>query len=108
MQGRPVDQFLRVAVERAVLEQFEVEVCRALEDQLVSGFAGDDREYRHLDTVDQTGGHQRNIHRDAAVRAERHLRVALEPGNDVDGVAGLERRLSRPAEGRLQGAGYYG
>ncbi len=58
MQGGPVDEFLDVAVERPALDQLEVEVGRTLEDRVQSGLTGDHREERHLDAVDQTGGHQ--------------------------------------------------
>jgi hypothetical protein len=56
-----------VAVERSALDQLEVEVGRTLEDRIHSGLTGDHREERHLDAVDQTGGHQRSAHRQAAV-----------------------------------------
>lgn len=57
MQGGPIDELLGVAVERPVLDQLEVEVGRTLEDRVHSGLTGDHREERHLDAVDQTGGH---------------------------------------------------
>jgi hypothetical protein len=71
MQGGPVDELLGVAVERPALDQLEVEVRRTLEDRVHSGLTGDHREKRHLDAVDQTGGHQRPVQRQAAVRAQR-------------------------------------
>jgi len=70
MQGGPVDEFLGVAVERSALDQLEVEVGRTLEDRVHSGLTGDHREERHLDAVNQTGGHQRPVQRQAAVRAQ--------------------------------------
>ena len=87
MQGRPVGEFLDVAVEGPGLEQLEVEVRRASEDRVRSGLTGEYREDRHLDPVDQTGGQQSAVERDAAVRAQRYAGLFLEPGNDVDGVA---------------------
>src|ERR1044071_3435602 len=68
VQGGPVDEFLDAAVECAVLDQLEVEVGRALEDPIQSGRTGDHGEERDLDTVDQAGGHQGPVHRQAAVR----------------------------------------
>ena len=53
------------------------------------------------DAVDQTGGHQRPVHRQAAVRAQRHLGLLLEPGDDVDGVTAHDGRV-RPVEGSFQ------
>src|SRR5215218_7719288 len=101
MQGGPVYQFLDVAVERPGLDQFQVEVGRTLEDRVQPGLTGDHREERHLDAVDQTGGHQRPVHRQAAVRAQRYLGLLLEPGDDVDGVAAHDGRI-RPVEGSFQ------
>src|SRR5688572_31630201 len=101
MQGGPVDELLDVAVERPALDQFEVEVGRTLEDRVRSGLTGDHREERHLDAVDQAGGHQRPVHRQAAVRAQRHLGLLLEPGDDVDGVTAYDGRV-RPVEGSFQ------
>src|SRR5205823_13651810 len=66
MQGGPVAELLDMAVERPVLDQLEVEVGRTLEDRVQPGLTGDHREERHLDAVDQTGGHQRPVHRQAA------------------------------------------
>ena len=101
MEGGPVDELLDVAVERPALDQLEVEVGRTLEDRVRPGLTGDHREERHLDAVDQAGGHQRPVHRQAAVRAQRHLGLLLEPGDDVDGVTAHERRV-RPVEGSFQ------
>src|SRR5215204_7395102 len=86
MQGGSVDELLDVSVERPVLEQLKVEVGRTLKDRVEPGLTGDDREERQLDAVDEAGGHQRPVQRQAAVRAQRHLRLLLEPGDDVDGV----------------------
>jgi hypothetical protein len=52
---------LGAAVERPAFDQLEVEVGRSLEDRVRSGLACDHREERHLDAVDQTGGHQRPV-----------------------------------------------
>src|SRR5690348_18054391 len=98
MQGGPVDELLGVAVERPALDQLEVEVVRTPEDRLLPGPAGDHGEERHLDAVDQAGGHQRMVHRQAAVRAQRHLGLLLEPGDDVDGVTAHDGRV-RSVEG---------
>src|SRR2546430_13282448 len=65
MQGGPVDELLDVAVERPALDQLEIEVGRTLEDRLGPGLAGDDREERHLDAVDQAGGPPRPRYRQA-------------------------------------------
>ena len=65
------------------------------------GLAGDDREDRHLHAVDQAGGHQRPVQRQAAVRAQRHVGLLLEPGDDVDGVTAHDGRV-RPVEGFFQ------
>src|SRR5207302_8241155 len=86
VQGGPVDELLDVPVERPALDQLEVEVSRTLKDRVQPGLTGDHREERHLDVVDQAGGHQRPVHRQAAVRAQRHIGLLLEPGDDVDGV----------------------
>src|SRR5918911_2240302 len=86
MQRGAIGEFLDVAVERSTLDQLEVEVGRTLEDRIRSVLAGDHREDGHLDAVDQARGHQRPIHRQAPVRAQRHVRLLLEPGDDVDRV----------------------
>src|SRR5207247_1931848 len=106
MQGGLVDELLGVAVECPALDQLEVEVGRTPEDRVQPGLAGDHGEERHLDAVDQAGGHQRPVHRQAAVRAQRHLGLLLEPGDDVDGVAAHEGRV-RPVEGSFQCARYH-
>src|SRR5215218_1939937 len=98
MQGGPVDELLDVAVQRPALDQLEVEVGRTLEDRVQPGLTGDHREERHLDAVDETGAHQGPVHRQAAVRAERHLGLLLEPSDDVDCVAAHDGRV-RPVEG---------
>ena len=99
--GGPVDELLGVAVERPVLDQLKVEVGRTLEDRVRSGLTADHREERHLDADDQTGGHQRPVQGQAAVRAQRHLGLFLEPGDDVDGVTAHGGRI-RPVERSLQ------
>src|SRR6266513_5274703 len=81
MQGGPVDELLDVAVERPVLDQLEVEVGRTSEDRVQPGLTGDHGEERHLDAVDQAGGHQRPVHRQAAVRAQRYPGLLLKPGD---------------------------
>src|ERR1700728_2792747 len=77
MQGGPVDELLDVAVECPALDQLEVEVGRILEDRVQPGLTGDHREERHLHAVNQAGGHQRPVHRQAAVRAQRHPGLPL-------------------------------
>lgn len=69
---RMVVELLDVAVERPVLEQLEVEIGAASEDRVRPGPAFDHGEDRYLDAVDQSGGHQRPVQRQAAVRAQRH------------------------------------
>jgi len=101
MQGGPVDQFLDVSVERPVLEQLQVEVGRTLEDRVEAGLTGDDREERHLHSVDEAGGHQRSVHRQAAMRAQRHVGLLFEPGDDVDGVTARDGR-GWPVKGFFQ------
>src|SRR3954467_10083703 len=93
MEGGSVDELLDVIVERPVLDQLQVEVGRALEDRVQPGLTGDDGEERDLYVVDQTGGHQRPVQRQAAVRAQRHLGLLLEPGDDVDGVTAHDGRV---------------
>src|SRR5579864_4023782 len=106
MQGGPVDELLGVAVERPALDQLEVEVVRTAEDRLFPGPAGDHGEDRHLDAVNQAGVHQRVVDRQAAVRAQRHLGLLLEPGDDVDGVTAHDGRV-RPVEPSLQRARHH-
>jgi hypothetical protein len=48
MEGGSVDELLDVIVERLVLDQFQVEVGRTLEDRVQPGLTGDDREDCHL------------------------------------------------------------
>src|SRR5688572_15407067 len=82
MTSGSVDELLNVPVERPAVDQLEVEVGRAQEDRVHPGLPGDHREERQLDAVDQTGGHQRPVHRQAAVRAQWHGGLVLEPGDD--------------------------
>src|SRR5581483_3034305 len=103
MQGGPVNELLSVAVECPALDQLEVEVGRARENRFLPGPAGEHGEDRHLDEVDQAGDHQRMVHRQAAVRAQRHLGLLLKPGDDVDGVTAHDGRV-RPVKGLLQRA----
>ena len=86
MQRGPVGKFLDVAVERPALDQLKVEVGGTVEDRLLSGLASDHGEKRHLHAVNQAGGHQSPVHRQAAVGAQRRLGLLLEPGDDVDRV----------------------
>src|SRR6266508_3455797 len=79
MQRGPIDELLDAAVKRPALDQLEVEDGRVLEDRMRSGLTGDHREDRQLEAVDQAGGHQRPVHRHAAVRAQRHFGLLLEP-----------------------------
>src|SRR4051812_14748646 len=104
MQGGPVDEFLDVTVERPALDQLEVEVGRTLENRGKPGLTSDHREERHLNAVDQTGGHQRPVHRQAAVRAQRHVGLLLQPRDDVDGVTARDGRVG-PVERLLQRRG---
>jgi len=106
MQGGPVDELLDVAVKRPALDQLEVEVCGTLKDRFHPGLTGDHREERHLDAVDQTRGHQRPVHRQTAVRAQRDVGLLLEPGDDVDGITAYEYRV-RPVKGAFQGCGHH-
>lgn len=53
---------------------------------------------------DQTGGHQRPVHRQAAVRARRYLGHLLEWSIDVDTSTAHDGRI-RPVEVSLQGGG---
>ena len=53
MEGGAVDEFLGVTVERLALDQFKIEIGRASEDRVGPGFAGDGREDRHVDKVDE-------------------------------------------------------
>src|SRR4051812_2352485 len=68
VEGGSVDELLDVIVERPVLDQLQVEVGRTLEDWVQPGLTGDDGEERDLYVVDQAGGHQRPVQRQAAVR----------------------------------------
>src|SRR6266508_2669599 len=52
MEGGSVDEFLDVIVEGSVLDQFQVEVSRTLEDRVQPGLTGDDGEERDLYVVD--------------------------------------------------------
>ena len=94
-------ELLDVAVERPALQQLQVEVGGTLEDRARPGLTGDDGEDRQLHAVDQAGGHQRPVHRQAAVRSQGHLGLRLQPGDDVDGVATLQGHV-RPVEGLLE------
>src|SRR5215203_183173 len=87
MKRGSVDELLDMTVECPVLDQLQVKVGRTLEDRFLPGLPGDDREERHLHEVDQASGHQRPVQREAAVRAQWHRGLLLEPGDDVDGVA---------------------
>ena len=52
---KELDEFLGVTVERPGLDQLHVGVGRTLEDRLQPGVAGDNREQRHLQAVDEAG-----------------------------------------------------
>src|SRR3954452_24102867 len=101
MEGGPGDELLCVTVERPVLDQLPIVVGGTLEYRVDPGLTGDDREDRHLHEVDQARSHQRPIHRQAAVRAQRHVGLLLEPGDDVDCAAADVLRV-RPVEWLLQ------
>jgi hypothetical protein len=98
VQGGSVGELLDVAVERSVLDQLEVEVGRTLEDRVVPGLSGDDGEERHLDAVDQAGGHQRAVQREAAVRAQRHSDSCLSRA-----TMSTASPLTRVASGQSRG-----
>src|SRR5262249_6053281 len=68
-----IDEFLGVAIERPALEQLEVEVTGALENRPRPGPSGDDGKDGHLEAVDQAGGHERPVKRQAGLRAQRHV-----------------------------------
>src|SRR4029077_9051374 len=97
MQCGSVDELLDVTVEGPVLDELKVEVLRTLEDRVQPGLTGDDGEQRHLYVVDQAGSHQRAVHREAAVRAQRHIGLLFEPGDDVDGIT-AHHGCGRPVE----------
>src|SRR3954447_684701 len=83
MQGRPVYELLDVAVERPALDQLQVKISCTLEDRVQSGLTGDHGEERHRRPVDQTGGHQRTVQRQAPVGAQRHFGLLFEPGDGI-------------------------
>src|SRR5829696_6069975 len=86
MQGRPVNELLDVPVERPTVDQLKIEVGRTKKDRIVTRPTGDHGKDGQLDSVDEAGDHQRPVHRQAAVRAQRHRGLLLEPGDDVDGI----------------------
>jgi hypothetical protein len=102
MEGRPIDELSDVTVQGVAFDEFRVEVCRVLEDRVNSGPAVIAREGRHLREIDQTGAISTR-YRQAAVRAQRHIRLLLEPGDDINGVTALDGRI-RPVKGCLQRA----
>ena len=69
-----------------------------LEDRVVSALTGDHGEDRHLDAIDQTGGHQRPVQRQAAVRAQRHLGLLLRRA-----TTSTASQLTRVASGQSRG-----
>src|SRR5829696_6487992 len=79
MKGGSLDDILYMTVERPVFQQLQAEVGRILKHRVQPGLTGDDREERQLHAVDEAGGHQRPVQRQAAVRAQRHLRLLFEP-----------------------------
>ena len=97
MQCGSVDELLDVTVERPVLDELKVEVLRTLEDRVQPGLTGDDGEERRLYVVDESGSHERAVHREAAVRAQRHFGLLFEPANDVDGIT-AHHGCVRPVE----------
>src|SRR5215203_594772 len=106
MQGGPVNKLLDVAVERPALDHLQVEVGSTPEDRVHPGLTGDHGEECHLHAVDKAGAHQRPVHRQAAVRAQRHLGLLFEPGDDVDGVAAHKGRVW-PVQGSFEGRRYH-
>src|ERR1700712_5887959 len=103
MQEGSVDELLNVAVERLALDQFEIEIGCPLEERVITSLTGDHREERHLDAVDEAGGHQRPIHGKTAVGAQRNRGLLLETSDDVDGVTADDGRV-RPVERFTKGA----
>jgi CheY-like chemotaxis protein len=88
----PVGELLDVAVERPTLHQLEVDVGRTLEDRVEPGLTGDHR--KSVTWTRSTGPAAINARSlRGAVRAQRHLELLLEPGDDVDGVAAHDRRV---------------
>src|SRR5688500_20215466 len=85
MQGGPVDELLDVAVERSALDQFEVEVGRALEDRVRPGPAGDHGEECQMVAVDQAGGHQRQVNYQTEVLATRLPGLNIITGDAAGG-----------------------
>jgi hypothetical protein len=59
MEGGPVDELLRVTIERPVIDQLQIEVGGTLEYRVDPRLTGDDREDRHLHEVDRARSHQR-------------------------------------------------
>src|SRR5829696_675510 len=105
MQGRPVNELLDVPVERPTVDQLKIEVGRTKKDRVVTRLTGDHGKDGQLDSVDE--GHQRPVHRQAAVRAQRHRGFLLEPGDDVDGITIRDGGV-RPIEGCVKGGRHHG
>ena len=61
MKDGPIDELLRVAVERPVLDQLEIKVGCALEDRLLPRVTSNNWKDGNLDAVDETGCHQRPV-----------------------------------------------
>src|SRR4051812_5906543 len=97
VEAGSVDQLLDVTVESPALEELQVEVGSTREDRVRPGPTGDDRKDRHLHAVDQAGSHQRPVQGEAAMRAQGHVGLLLEPADDVDAVTALDGRV-RPVE----------
>src|SRR5215217_5266841 len=106
VQSGAIDELLGVAVEGSALDQLEVEVARTLKDRVYAGLTSDDREERHLDEGDQSGGEECSVQRQAAVRAQRYVGLLLELSDDVDSVSADDGRV-RPVERLLQGARHH-
>src|SRR5215213_10999336 len=101
VQTGAVDQLLDAAVERAALQQLEVEVGSPCEHRLGPTVAADDRENRDLHAVDEPSSHERLVHRQAAVGTQGNLGLLLQASDNLDGVAARQGRV-RPVERGLE------
>jgi len=105
--GSAGNELLDVPVERATVDQLKIEVGRTKKDRVVTRLTGDHGKDGQLDSVDEAGGHQRPVHRQAAGRAQRHRGLLLEPGDDLDGITIRDGGV-RPIEGCVKGGRHHG
>jgi hypothetical protein len=105
--GSAGNELLDVPVERATVDQLKIEVGRTKKDRVVTGLTDDHGKGGQLDSVDEAGGHQRPVHRQAAGRAQRHRGLLLEPGDDLDGITIRDGGV-RPIEGCVKGGRHHG